>query len=401
MTAAEAYVPNLTPLNPNGIPDELKLLEQWVGWRFEAKPDGGATKIPINVRTGARASSTNHATWTSFSRALASYNRGQVDGIGFVFTREDPYIGFDRDDVEEGDPFGLDALVDEMGTHTEVSPSGNGIHIIGEGKLPSSTGKHPKGLGIFEHSRFFTMTGNLVDGEVRPIRDIQDVIDRKWSTWFPPPPESAPPPSSSTGLNDEKILELVRSARNGAKFDRLWSGDLSDHNDNASEADLALLSHLTFYTQDAGQLDRLYRQSALYREKWERQDYRTLTISKALERTEYYSPRGTFRLVNGGKSTPPPEEDPPGEPQSQRSVIDAGNNDLEVVSAQAWSALKRSNNPPRLFRFGGVPVRIEGDDDDAVPVAQTLTEDRLGHELARCAEWFKITQKGDDRSQRR
>ncbi len=81
----------------------------------------------------------------------------------------------------------------------------------------------------------------------------------------------------------------------------------------------------------------------------------------------------------------------------QRPVIDAGNQNLEIVSEHAWRALRQFNNPPRLFRFGGVPVRIEGDDDDAVPVAQTLTEDRLGHELARCAEWFKVNQKGDEK----
>lgn len=80
-----------------------------------------------------------------------------------------------------------------------------------------------------------------------------------------------------------------------------------------------------------------------------------------------------------------------------RPTIDAGDQDLARVSSQAWNALTLANNPPRLFRFGGVPVRVEGNDDDAVPVAQTLTEDRLSHELARSADWYKATQRGDQK----
>jgi 5S rRNA maturation endonuclease (ribonuclease M5) len=87
----------------------------------------------------------------------------------------------------------------------------------------------------------------------------------------------------------------------------------------------------------------------------------------------------------------------PAAPPLIRPVIDAGNQDLEVVSAQAWLALQRANQPPRLFRFGGVPVRIESSEEEAIPVAQILSEDRLGHELARSAEWFKVTQKGEEK----
>ena len=329
MTAAEAHVPHLIPCNPDNIPDELKLRPQWVGWRLETKPNGETTKPPINVKTGAKGSTTDPATWTSFARAYAAYARGQVDGVGFVFTHDDPYIGLDRDDLEAGDPYGLDGLVDEMNTYCDVSPSGNGVHIIGKGKLPTATGKHPKGLGVFEHGRFFTMTGNLLDGELRPIRDIQDVIDQHWPTWFPEQPAAPPPPKGETRLDDQAIIDQARAAKNGAKFDQLWNGDLNGHNNNASEADLALLSILTFYTQNAGQLDRLYRQSGLYREKWERKDYRERTIAKALERSEYYTPPPNVRLITSSKSqAPPPGEDPPADTEPERrdfNQTDTGN----------------------------------------------------------------------------
>ena len=52
-----------------------------------------------------------------------------------------------------------------------------------------------------------------------------------------------------------------------------------------SRADLALCRLIAFYTQDPEQIDRLFRQSALFRSKWERADYREWTITKAIETT--------------------------------------------------------------------------------------------------------------------
>jgi putative DNA primase/helicase len=116
------------------------------------------------------------------------------------------------------------------------------------------------------------------------------------------------------------------------------------------------------------------------------------------------SPKKVFHVVGSESAEapsptdePPPEypydDDPEPNRRSRRPVIDAGNEDLEFISGKSWDALQRSNDPPRLFRFGGLPVRISSSDDDALPAAQTLTKDRLSHELARSATFFKITSK--------
>jgi len=59
-----------------------------------------------------------------------------------------------------------------------------------------------------------------------------------------------------------------------------------------SEADQALCSLLAFWTgPDPAKIDQLFRESELYRKKWERADYRERTVHKALEgRTEFYQP---------------------------------------------------------------------------------------------------------------
>ena len=73
-----------------------------------------------------------------------------------------------------------------------------------------------------------------------------------------------------------------------------------------------------------------------------------------------------------------------------RPTIQAGNQHLPTVSADAWEALKSNNDPPYMFVYGDVPVRL-------VPTAargrvpQVFTLDTLRYELARAANW----QKGD------
>jgi hypothetical protein len=101
-------------------------------------------------------------------------------------------------------------------------------------------------------------------------------------------------------LTDEEVIELAGRARNSAKFEALCRGDTSGY-DSHSEADQALVSLLAFYTQDEEQLDRLYRQFGLCRDKWtERADYRRRTIETALSNlTETYTPDDGARMVVG------------------------------------------------------------------------------------------------------
>jgi putative DNA primase/helicase len=74
-------------------------------------------------------------------------------------------------------------------------------------------------------------------------------------------------------------------------------------------------------------------------------------------------------------------------------ALDAGNLDLPTITAEALEALAEHNDPPTLFRFGGMPVRLERDEFDA-PVIRPLTEDRTRHVLARAADWYTLPRKG-------
>ena len=68
------------------------------------------------------------------------------------------------------------------------------------------------------------------------------------------------------------------------KFSRLWGGDTSGY-DTPSEATAALCLMLAYWTdKDPGRMDRLFRQSGLMRDKWDRpQGLPGWTITKALD----------------------------------------------------------------------------------------------------------------------
>jgi hypothetical protein len=81
-----------------------------------------------------------------------------------------------------------------------------------------------------------------------------------------------------------------------------------------SEAELALCSLLAFWTQDYDQIDRLFRASKLFREKWDEkhygngQTYGQATIERALAGTsEHYNGNGAGASSNGNGAGTAPE----------------------------------------------------------------------------------------------
>ena len=126
-------------VNTPAIPRELTGRAQWVTWRYETR-EGKPTKVPHDPKTGRRASVTNPATWSTFSAAVAAYDRDTYDGVGYVLTADDPFVGVDIDHCI-GDDGQLDPAaayhVEGLDSYTEITPSGRGLRIFIKGKLPN------------------------------------------------------------------------------------------------------------------------------------------------------------------------------------------------------------------------------------------------------------------------
>ncbi len=153
-------------IDTSRIPEELQGLPQWVGWQLVHR-DGKPTKVPMRPDGTGKASAIDPATWGTIQQALAAARRYKYSGVGFVFTAEDPYIGIDLDKCrrpETGEiaDWAIDILNLLADAYAEASPSGTGIHIITQGRVPGGRYKAPYRSGVvemYDRARYFTVTG--------------------------------------------------------------------------------------------------------------------------------------------------------------------------------------------------------------------------------------------------
>lgn len=292
------------------VPRELRVLPQWVLWRYEER-DGELTKVPCQPSArNRRASSTDSSTWGTFEEAIAAATPGY--GVGFVFTDGDPFAGIDCDHCVNGDNVhpAVVEIVKRLDSYTELSPSGAGVHVIvraavnGGRKRTSAT---PWGSQFENYStgRFFCFTGKHLPGTPLTINDRQEQLDALRGELLPvdDQPHVRQRDPAPASMDDVELLERARNAKNGVAFDRLWGGDTSGYDGDDSRADLALCGMLAFWCgPDPGRIDALFRRSGLMREKWDdrrgESTYGAVTIERALSgRTEFYG--GGAPLVTG------------------------------------------------------------------------------------------------------
>lgn len=273
-------------INYDNIPDELKRLKQWCCWAGD--------KLPKNPHTGGNAQSSNPDTWGTFEETLQACEKYHFDGVGFQFANG--YFGVDLDHCLDDIDF-VDEFVETLGSYTEYSRSGNGIHIICKGALPE--GRRRRGnVEMYNTGRYFIMTGNLYNDKYTTIKDCSETIKILHSKYlYEETPKVAPKVFQPIDLSDQEIIDKARNCKTGGVFQLLYSGQWQGIYSSQSEADLALCSHLAFWCQkNAQQMDRIFRTSGLMREKWDKYrgqyTYGQKTIEQAiLHCVDVYEPK--------------------------------------------------------------------------------------------------------------
>lgn len=298
------------------VPKELRDRDQWVLWREENR-NGEKTKVPYEAGARTRASSTDPSSWSSFPKAAYFFEEEEdlYDGLGFVFTEDGSFAGVDLDGCRQQGELSDEAadIIEELDSYTEVSPSGNGLHIICQGRIPGKrtrTNSVPgmKGIEVYDSGRFFTITGwtsgiNAPSSVEARQNEIDEVYEKAFSKNQPSTSPTGPatvsqngtgkstaPEGSSeeiSGLSDELLekdaVRIMLASKYGEKIRSLLEGDTNDY-PSQSEADLALCNYLAYFTDgDREEMEEVFRLSGLYREKWERDTYREPTIRKALQ----------------------------------------------------------------------------------------------------------------------
>jgi hypothetical protein len=281
-----------TIVDIESIPEELTDYDQWVNWKREIR-DEKETKIPINPNTGKYASTSDSRTWGSFEEATEGLENYDVNGIGFVLTADDPFVGGDLDHCLDSETGELSEQAREVvrlvDTYTEKSPSGEGLRFIAKGKLPGS--KTRKGnIELYQKSRYLTITGWHLANTPTEIHERQDQIDAMYYKHIdtsPSLPICKRPDSPPCELDNDEIMENARRLA-GSKLDALRQGITSGY-PSASEADLAFCGMIAQVTHgDVEKIDQIFRQSQLMRPKWDAKrsangkTYGEMTIQKAI-----------------------------------------------------------------------------------------------------------------------
>ena len=236
--------------------EELKPLPQWVCFN--------TSKHPINCRTGANAAVDKPETWATYddvvSEAVHLNNCSDIKGIGFVFTAGDPYCGVDLDAAVEEvkgplKPWAQE-IVDKFDSYTEYSPSRLGVHIIIRGKKkwdgckihlkepPAANGSKKPAIEVYEKGRYFTVTGDHLDGTKETIEDRQGALDWLMDAFWP---EREVRTKSQVDIDEielscelpaEKFHSLME---NNPKFRKSWNHQRKDLNDTSNSGyDLSL-----------------------------------------------------------------------------------------------------------------------------------------------------------------
>ena len=265
--------------NFKNIPQELKELKQWCLWRSVDIGAAKPTKIPYQIN-GQKASVTNPEQWSSFDEVVSA--SPNYSGIGFVFSGSDPFSFIDLDHTE-------DALVisrqqeifKNFASYSELSPSGQGLHIIVKGNVPQ--GRRRNSIEVYSNERYATFTGNVYLNE--PIRECQAELTQLWESLGSDKPKQLNFESQPELISDQEVIRIASEAANGNKFQALFSGDFAGLYPSQSEADYSLVNMIAFYTKNKAQVVRIFRMSVLgKRDKAKRLDYIGPIVNNAFDR---------------------------------------------------------------------------------------------------------------------
>ncbi|HEV2175132.1 MAG TPA: primase C-terminal domain-containing protein, partial [Nitrospira sp.] len=225
--------------NFQNIPADMKRIPHWVVYRefHDAEKPGKFVKVPFRSKEpnvpafkkdgNGRVDRT--LSWSTFEDAVAACldPQNKLEGIGWdIFT---PYVAadWDKDDVK---PDTLE-LIKSFGSYAEVSPSGEGYHLILRGNAPPDpkdkspapkSWNVPAGVGNFEiysRDRWFTVTGNQVEGTQSDVREcgrseIAALYMRAGATAKA---------GKSRSTRSEKIAAGSRNTTLASKAGLLWS----------------------------------------------------------------------------------------------------------------------------------------------------------------------------------
>lgn len=170
--------------DPSGIPQEIREYQNWMVWKLEdVEGKSKPAKIPYSCHTLERARHNEPTEWTDFNHAVEVFESSaglQFDGLGFAFSKDAPFVGFDIDGcLDEHGKIKQEfkRYVDLMDTYTEVSQSGTGVKGIAKGKKQGSKCRNGN-VELYGDGRFFALTGCRLAEFPATVEERQNEVEQ-------------------------------------------------------------------------------------------------------------------------------------------------------------------------------------------------------------------------------
>jgi putative DNA primase/helicase len=319
-------------LDPYAYALEMRVSDQWLYSRLVEKADGNWSKPPCDAN-GYFIDGTDPNNLKSFEIAFPTCkaNLGKLSGLAFSIQASSPIKAMDFDHVydKETRKWNQQALEElkSLKTRVEWSPSDTGVHVYFTCTLmlENENQTQPDGTKreIYFGKHITTVTGKVVEGFPTAINEVDpELVIQFYNKWFSDKKEvhAKKEATDKTGtktagkdnflpfdtlkpfvnkpdrvLKDlfptkDQVMVLCRNAPNGLgeKFDRLFKGNITGYTSekgkpDESRADLAIASLIVFHTSDYWIIKEIIQESALWDEKWERNNYCQRTIMKAIQ----------------------------------------------------------------------------------------------------------------------
>ena len=299
------------PVNHAG----LSKFDQFIICKFAPGDKPGKTKKLPCDRQG-EVTSLHNADRLSYTEAKRlARDKGDNYGVGFVITEDDPFYCLDIDGAlvnNQWTPLAAELMQSFPDALIELSNSRKGVHIWFKAqKFEHSCKNIPLNVELYSRDRFIAL-GQVLQGSA----DVEhsEAVNRIIAKYFPVKEAVNGAEWTTThceGSNpiqdDEKLIAKAHEIYGKAEkaftgdsaFARLWRGDTSDYDNDASSADAGLAQYLSFMAgNNCERIERLMRKSALVRDKWKRDDYMKRTILGAVSRqSTWYSVGATCQTA--------------------------------------------------------------------------------------------------------
>lgn len=186
---------NVSPIAPVvrriEVPSELRSLQGWLMWRYEAfDGEEKPRKVPYwtdgTKRYGRQGGPVDRERLTTFAAARDAAARRGFDGVGFAPLPDFGLTFLDFDACVDADGTVDETVLDLVAsTYAEYSPSGKGVRAVMHGDLgnhKSSASEERFGMETFSSSGYVTFTGNVLPlveilGTEDKIASVSDALE--------------------------------------------------------------------------------------------------------------------------------------------------------------------------------------------------------------------------------